>query len=215
MAYDYVPPQSTVFGFVVFLFVTGLVGLTITKDSVFRKSWVYQNFTSACLAFTVYIFPAIICIRVAFAEGLPGPSIPRKLLFAESGTGLGLLVITFICWLVKTVDPLTRKEGLCDINELKCWDTYNQAVRQGWRIDPHPQKSQKKKHVRVFVRASIGQVELPRVELLPHNDPQSVHEDPESGHKDSKSAKPSKFLANKPILWGLTMAYFFFRFLLI
>jgi len=127
MAYDYEPPQSDIFGFFIFTFVASVVGLTITKDGKFRLSLAYQHLTTACLAFTVYISPAIICLRVARGAALHGPPVPRKLLYAEAGICLANLVLTIVCWLLKFVPHLTKRLALTDLHELINHATYQKA----------------------------------------------------------------------------------------
>jgi hypothetical protein len=134
MAYDYEPPQSDIFGFFIFTFVAGIVGLTITKDGKFRSTLEYQYLTTACLAFTVYIFPAIICLRVARGAALHGPPVPRNLLYAEAGICLANLVLTIVCGLLKFVPPLTKRLAPTDLHKLINRATYQKALERGNKI---------------------------------------------------------------------------------
>lgn len=134
MAYDYEPPQSDIFGFFIFTFVAGVVGLTITKDGKFRLTLDYQYLTTVCVAFTVYIFPAIICLRVARGAALHGPPVPRKLLYAEAGICLANLMLTIVCGLLKFVPRLTKELGPTDLHKFINRATYQKAIKRDNKI---------------------------------------------------------------------------------
>jgi len=219
MAYDYTAPQSTVFGFIIFTFVVSIIHLTITKDGSFKTAPAYLNFTSACLAFAVYIFPAMIYIRVALSEGSPGPAEPRHLLFAEFGISLGLLILSLICWLVKFCDPITRKANLSDLHYIS--ETHDQS-RENERPLPisirfanwirsckscfcqQNQQQQNRTYFQVYVQYDEESAELPRTQLKPCK----------GARPDDKKLADLKYLCDHPIYWRFTIAYFFFRFLL-
>jgi hypothetical protein len=130
MAYDYDPPLSDIFSFIIFTVVVTTVGLTINQSRDFRNSLKYEHLTTTCLAFAVYIFPAIICLRVARKEALGGPLVPKILLFTEFGICVGNLFLTIVCWRLKHVPQLTEKVGLGNIHHWINKETYYEACER-------------------------------------------------------------------------------------
>jgi len=116
MGYDYEPPRNDVFGFLIFTFVGAVVGLTITKNSNFRNSLLYQYLTSLSIGFTTCLFPALICLRVAYKYDHSGSPETKKLLLAEGYASIGFFLLTFILGIIKYTSPLTQELNLTDLH---------------------------------------------------------------------------------------------------